>query len=57
MKGYTFTEHEEDHASNPNGKANEQNALFLFHAYTSLIRTFSDLSDKFLKNAVTLNDM
>lgn len=48
MKGYNFSDNEEENAANEAGKANEINAAHLFNTYISLIKTFNVVSTKLL---------
>jgi hypothetical protein len=50
MQDYYFTDDEEERKSNPNGKMNELNTKVLFNTYVSLLLTFQDTSDLFMKH-------
>jgi hypothetical protein len=41
MKGYFFTDDEDERVLSAQGKINEQNTKVLFNAYISIIKTFN----------------
>lgn len=50
MKGYHFSEDEDERQPNINGKINELNSKLLFNAYTSLVMTYNNISQLVMSN-------
>ncbi len=53
MADYYFTDDIEERKSNPNGKVNELNTKVLLNSYISLLLTFQETGELFMKNQLT----
>ncbi|CDW75335.1 UNKNOWN [Stylonychia lemnae] len=56
MEGIYFTDDEEERKCNPNGKINELNTKILFNAYMTLILTFKNVTDQFMRHQLSVEE-
>lgn len=57
MKGYFFTDDEDERVLSKQGKINELNSRILFNAYYCLIQTFNKVKSGFLGGDLSLDDI